>query len=81
MALCCRSISVPASALEKADRIEVQYRGVEVVGGTLADYEENSFGGLVAKKGAPVLNKLYFDERLVLWQRNSDMSAEALSLP
>ncbi|KAJ2648817.1 hypothetical protein IWW40_003617 [Coemansia sp. RSA 1250] len=77
----CCSISVPASALEKAERVEVQYRGVEVVGGTLADYEEDSFGGLVAKKGAPVLNKLYFDERLVLWQRSSDMSAEALSLP
>ncbi|KAJ2827745.1 hypothetical protein IWW50_001734 [Coemansia erecta] len=80
------SIAVPAAALEDAERIEIQYRGVEVVGGTLDDYEDRSFHGLTLKKGARALNRLYFDERLVLWQRSSDAAAQpaaelSLSLP
>ncbi|KAJ2309211.1 hypothetical protein IWW52_005755, partial [Coemansia sp. RSA 2704] len=75
------SIAVPAAALATAARVEVQYRGVEVVGGTLADYEDYSFDGLVLKKGARALTKLYFDERLVVWQRGGDAAGAALALP
>ncbi|KAJ1858281.1 hypothetical protein GGH12_001216 [Coemansia sp. RSA 1822] len=79
-------ITVPAAALESAECVEIQYRGVEVVGGTLDDFEDHSFGGLVLKQGARALNRLYFDERLVLWQRNdttvsNDSDTEALQLP
>ncbi|KAJ2498719.1 hypothetical protein GGH96_004077 [Coemansia sp. RSA 1972] len=73
-------ITVPAAALEGAECVEVQYRGVEVVGGTLDDFEDHSFGGLVLKQGARALNRLYFDERLVLWQRSTEAD-EALQLP
>ncbi|KAJ2222065.1 hypothetical protein IW143_001567, partial [Coemansia sp. RSA 520] len=75
-------ITVPAAALEGAECVEIQYRGVEVVGGTLDDFEDHSFGGLVLKQGARAFNRLYFDERLVLWQRNdAESSDEALQLP
>ncbi|KAJ2207237.1 hypothetical protein IW145_001600 [Coemansia sp. RSA 521] len=70
------------TALEGAECVEIQYRGVEVVGGTLDDFEDHSFGGLVLKQGARAFNRLYFDERLVLWQRNdAESSDKALQLP
>ncbi|KAJ2742466.1 hypothetical protein GGI20_004457 [Coemansia sp. BCRC 34301] len=56
-----------SSALAAAEQIEVQYRGVEVVGGTLDDFDD--IGALVPRKGVRALTKIYFDERLVLWRR------------
>ncbi|KAJ2808732.1 hypothetical protein H4R20_000677 [Coemansia guatemalensis] len=73
-------VSVPEASLSGVDRIEIQYRGVEVVGGTLDDYEDHSLDGLILKEGARALNKLYFDERLVLWERDRDAPASAQQL-
>ncbi|KAJ2610250.1 hypothetical protein H4S08_003692 [Coemansia sp. RSA 1365] len=73
-------VSVPEASLSGVDRVEIQYRGVEVVGGTLDDYEDYSLDGMVPKEGARALNKLYFDERLVLWVRDKEAPANAQQL-
>ncbi|KAJ2157372.1 hypothetical protein GGF46_004548 [Coemansia sp. RSA 552] len=75
------SVTVPESALDSVQRVEVQYRGVEVVGGTLDDYEDGSFDGLALRKGARALNRLYFDERLVLWRRDAEAGPPPGPLP
>ncbi|KAJ2445934.1 hypothetical protein GGF42_005837, partial [Coemansia sp. RSA 2424] len=51
----------------------VQYRGVEVVGGALDDFDD--IGALVPRKGVRALTKIYFDERLVLWRRETPAEA------
>ncbi|KAJ2336312.1 hypothetical protein GGI00_000906, partial [Coemansia sp. RSA 2681] len=61
------------SALAAAELIEVQYRGVEVVGGALDDFDD--IGALVPRKGVRALTKIYFDERLVLWRRETPSEA------
>ncbi|KAJ2759968.1 hypothetical protein IWQ56_005601, partial [Coemansia nantahalensis] len=70
-------VSVPVAALRGADRLVLQHRGVEVVGGTLDDYDDVNPNTLAPKKGARALSRTYFDERLVLWQRGEDASAAA----
>ncbi|KAJ2487331.1 hypothetical protein IWW37_005282 [Coemansia sp. RSA 2050] len=71
------------SALAGAEQVEVQYRGVEVVGGTLDDFDD--IETLVPRKGMRALTKVYFDERLVLWRREASSfdgeSGESLRLP
>ncbi|KAJ1892365.1 hypothetical protein LPJ66_006385, partial [Kickxella alabastrina] len=62
-------VLVSEGAFEGVERVEIQYRGVEVVGGTLEDYEDDSLDGLQPHKGVRALNKVYFDERLVVWQQ------------
>ncbi|KAJ2415021.1 hypothetical protein H4218_005497 [Coemansia sp. IMI 209128] len=76
-------VVVAGSALAGAEQVEVQYRGVEVVGGTLDDFDD--IETLVPRKGMRALTKVYFDERLVLWRRETSSfdgeSGEYLRLP
>ncbi|KAJ1885911.1 hypothetical protein LPJ71_009240, partial [Coemansia sp. S17] len=62
-------VVVAGYALAAAEQVEVQYRGVEVVGGTLDDFDD--IETLVPRKGVRALTKIYFDERLVLWRRET----------
>ncbi|KAJ2798380.1 hypothetical protein H4S07_005705, partial [Coemansia furcata] len=76
-------VVVAGSALADAEQVEVQYRGVEVVGGTLDDFDD--IETLVPRKGVRALTKIYFDERLVLWRREmsafDDENEEYVRLP
>ncbi|KAJ1986889.1 hypothetical protein GGI25_006138 [Coemansia spiralis] len=74
-------VLVDESLLEDAERIEIQYRGVEVVGGTLDDFEDDTLDGLHPRKGVRAFNKVYFDERLVVWQRDDTDPAGAARSP
>ncbi|KAJ2001423.1 hypothetical protein H4R26_004139 [Coemansia thaxteri] len=72
-------VLVSAAALGTAERIDVQYRGVEVVGGTLDDFDDTD-SVLIPRSGVRALSKVYFDERLELWRRGNALathSAEA----
>ncbi|KAJ2467290.1 hypothetical protein GGI03_001646 [Coemansia sp. RSA 2337] len=62
-------VVVAGYTLAAAEQVEVQYRGVEVVGGTLDDFDD--IETLVPRKGVRALTKIYFDERLVLWRRET----------
>ncbi|KAJ2079499.1 hypothetical protein H4R24_003732 [Coemansia sp. RSA 988] len=73
-------VSVPEESLIGVNRIEIQYRGIEIVGGTLDDYEDHSLDALILKEGARALNKQYFDERLILWEREKDTVTKAHQL-
>ncbi|KAJ1951451.1 hypothetical protein FBU59_000141 [Linderina macrospora] len=59
-------LRVTAAASSAVDKIEVRYRGIEVVGGTVDD-SVDEFDGQPARKGVRVLTKAYFDERVVVW--------------
>ncbi|KAJ1813214.1 hypothetical protein LPJ75_003284, partial [Coemansia sp. RSA 2598] len=63
-------VLVAQQTLHVVERIEVHYRGVEVIGGTLEDFDDASLDGLQPRKGVRALSRLYFDERLVLWQKH-----------
>ncbi|KAI7825467.1 hypothetical protein BX661DRAFT_171969 [Kickxella alabastrina] len=69
-------VLVSEGAFEGVERVEVQYRGVEVVGGTLEDYDDDSLDGLQPRKGVRALNKVYFDERLVVWQQSKEVKSD-----
>ncbi|KAJ2596449.1 hypothetical protein H4R99_004914 [Coemansia sp. RSA 1722] len=69
-------VVVSQEVLESVERIEVHYRGVEVVGGTLEDFEDETLDGLQPRKGVRALSKLYFDERLVVWQKNQEQQQQ-----
>ncbi|KAJ1940185.1 hypothetical protein EC988_007107, partial [Linderina pennispora] len=68
------SVRVTAAA-GAVDRIEVRYRGIEVVGGTVDD-DVDDFDGQPARKGVRVLTKAYFDERLVVWDQATGAGLE-----
>ncbi|KAI8321945.1 hypothetical protein GQ54DRAFT_311381 [Martensiomyces pterosporus] len=66
-------VLVTAKSNDAIGRVEVQFRGVEVVGGTMDDFDDE-LEELQPRKGARALNKVYFDERLVVWDRQEDSS-------
>ncbi|KAJ1725760.1 hypothetical protein LPJ53_000021 [Coemansia erecta] len=70
-------VVVPENRLGGVHSVEIHYRGVEVVGGTLDDFEDDSPLGLQPRKGVRALSKQYFDERLVLWQRPADSADDS----
>ncbi|KAJ1966219.1 hypothetical protein GGI12_000241 [Dipsacomyces acuminosporus] len=59
-------VLVNTTAKDALGTVEIQFRGVEVVGGTMADLD-NDLEELHPRKGARSLNRVYFDEQLVLW--------------
>ncbi|KAJ1662988.1 hypothetical protein IW140_004715 [Coemansia sp. RSA 1813] len=65
-------VEVDEALLKQADKIEIQYRGVEVVGGTVADFDDDYVEGLQPRTGMRAISKVYFDERLTVWQRSSE---------
>ncbi|ORX67241.1 hypothetical protein DL89DRAFT_55187 [Linderina pennispora] len=68
------SVRVTAAA-GAVDKIEVRYRGIEVVGGTVDD-DVDDFDGQPARKGVRVLTRAYFDERLVVWDQATGAGLE-----
>ncbi|KAJ2534656.1 hypothetical protein EV175_007000, partial [Coemansia sp. RSA 1933] len=70
-------VVVDEALLRQCSKIEIQYRGVEVAGGTLSDFEDDYVEGLQARAGIRAFSKVYFDERLTVWQGDSTSSTEA----
>ncbi|KAJ1731212.1 hypothetical protein LPJ72_004064 [Coemansia sp. Benny D160-2] len=71
-------VEIEETLITQVERIEIQYRGVEIVGGTVDDFDDDYEEGLQAYTGIRAFNKVYFDERLVVWQRGTE-AAEAPS--
>ncbi|KAJ1791140.1 hypothetical protein LPJ59_005040, partial [Coemansia sp. RSA 2399] len=65
-------VEVDQALLRQTEKIEIQYRGVEVAGGTLSDFDDNYVEGLQPRAGMRAFSKVYFDERLTVWQRSEE---------
>ncbi|KAJ2396526.1 hypothetical protein GGI23_003882, partial [Coemansia sp. RSA 2559] len=69
-------VEVDQALLRQTEKIEIQYRGVEVAGGTLSDFDDNYVEGLQPQAGIRAFSKVYFDERLTVWKRSEEQQHE-----